>query len=79
MEAGLETKPHKNLLSRQQNADIILDMKRGNIFFLKVTEFKHLGTRVTNQILIHEKFKGEITKLILPTIQPSQTFNHIII
>jgi hypothetical protein len=54
-EVGLETKVEKTkymLLSRHQNADQNQDIKIANRLFENVSEFKYLGTTVTNQNLI---------------------------
>jgi hypothetical protein len=45
------------LVSRDQNADQIRDIKIGNRSFENVSQFKYLGTTVTNQNLILEEIK----------------------
>jgi hypothetical protein len=45
------------LLSRQQNVGQTRDMKIANRSFQNVSQFKCLGTTVTNQNLIQEKIK----------------------
>jgi hypothetical protein len=54
------------LLSRHQNADQSWDIKIANISFENVSQFKYLGTTVTNQNLIEEEIKK---RLSLGTIQ----------
>jgi hypothetical protein len=46
------------LLSRQQTVDQNRDMKIANRSFQNVSQFKCLGTTVTNQNLIQEEIKG---------------------
>jgi hypothetical protein len=45
------------LLSRQQNVGQNRDMKIANISFENVSQFKYLGTTVTNQNLIQEEIE----------------------
>jgi hypothetical protein len=59
-EVGLETNLEKTkymLLSHHQNVDRNRDIKIANISFENETEFKYLGTTVTNQNLIQEEIK----------------------
>jgi hypothetical protein len=54
-EAGIEVNTEKTkhmLLSRHQNAGQNPDVKTANRCFENVTEYKYLGTTVTNQNLI---------------------------
>jgi hypothetical protein len=56
-EVGLEVNAGKTeyrLLSRHQNAGQNHDIKIANRCFEKVTQFRYLGTAVTNQYLINE-------------------------
>jgi hypothetical protein len=58
MEVGLEVSVEKTkymLVTRDQNAGQILDIKIGNRSFENVSQFKYLGTTVTNQNLIQEE------------------------
>jgi hypothetical protein len=48
------------LLSRHQNAGRNLDIKIGNGSFGNVSQFKYLGTTVTNPNLIHEGIKRRL-------------------
>jgi hypothetical protein len=48
------------LLSRQQNVGQNRDMKIANKSFENVSQFKYLGTTVTNQNLIQEEIKGRL-------------------
>jgi hypothetical protein len=48
------------LLSRHQNAEQIHDIKRLNISFENVAEFKYMGTAVTNQNSIQEEIKWRL-------------------
>jgi hypothetical protein len=60
---GLEINVEKTKytsLSRHQNVGQILDIKIGNRSFENVSEFKYLGTTVTNQNLIQEKLKRRL-------------------
>jgi hypothetical protein len=45
------------LVSRDQNAGQNWEIKIGNRSFENVTQFKYLGTTVTNQNLIQEEIK----------------------
>jgi hypothetical protein len=59
-EVGLEVNVEKTkyiMVSRDQNADQNRDIKIGNRSFENVSQFKYLGTTVTNQNLIHEEIK----------------------
>jgi hypothetical protein len=60
-EVGLEENIEKTkyiLVSRDQNADQIREIKIGNRSFENVSQFKYLGTTVTNQNLTEEEIKG---------------------
>jgi hypothetical protein len=48
------------LVSRDQNAGQNRGIKIGNISFENVSQFKHLGTTVTNKSLIPEKIKRRL-------------------
>jgi hypothetical protein len=48
------------LLSRQQNVDQNRDMKIADRLFENVSQFKYLGTTVTNQNLIQEDIKRRL-------------------
>jgi hypothetical protein len=48
------------LLSLHQNVDQIRDIKIANRLFENVTQFKYLGTTVTNPNLIPEEIKGRL-------------------
>jgi hypothetical protein len=48
------------LLSRHQNVGQNRDIKIANRSFENVSQFKYLGTTVTNQNLIQEEIKEEI-------------------
>jgi hypothetical protein len=48
------------LVSRDQNADQNWDIKIGNRSFENVSQFKYLGTTVTNQNLIQEEIKSRM-------------------
>jgi hypothetical protein len=57
-EAGLEVNTEKTkymLLSRHQNGEQTHDMKKGNRCFENVTQFRYLGTTITNSNLIQEE------------------------
>jgi hypothetical protein len=56
-EAALElnVKKTKYMLLTHQNADQNRDIKIGNRSFENVSQFKYLGTTVTNQNLIQEE------------------------
>jgi hypothetical protein len=59
-EVGLEVNVEKTkymLVSRGQNAGQNREIKIGNRSFETVSQFKYLGTRVTNQNLIQEEIK----------------------
>jgi hypothetical protein len=60
---GLEVNVEKSqymLVSRDQNADQIRDIEIGNRSFENVSQFKYLGTTVTNQNLIQEEIKRRL-------------------
>jgi hypothetical protein len=62
-EVGLEINVEKikyMLLSRQQNAGQNRDIKRANRSYENVSQFKYLGTTVTNQNLIQEEIKRRL-------------------
>jgi hypothetical protein len=46
--------------SRHQNADQNQDIKIANRYFENVSQFKYLGTTVTNQNLIQEEIKKRL-------------------
>jgi hypothetical protein len=48
------------LVSLDQNAGQNREIKRGNRSFENVSQFKYLGTTVTNQNLIQEEVKGKL-------------------
>jgi hypothetical protein len=48
------------LLSRHQNVGQNRDIKIANRSFENVSQFKYLGTIVTNQNLIHEEIKRRL-------------------
>jgi hypothetical protein len=48
------------LLSRQQNVGQYQDIKIANRLFENVSQFKYLGTTVTNQNLIQEEIKRRL-------------------
>jgi virulence-associated protein VapD len=54
------------LLSRHQNAGQNRDMEIANRSFENVSQIKYLGTRVTNQNLIHEEIKKRCLLNLLP-------------
>jgi hypothetical protein len=59
-EVGLEVNVEKTkymLVSRDQNAGQNKEIKIGNRSFENVSQFKYLGTTVTNQNLIQEEIK----------------------
>jgi hypothetical protein len=75
-EVGLETNAEKTkymLLSCQQNAGQNRDTKIGNRSSENVSQFKYLGTTVTNQNLIQEEIKRRFNSVMLATIW-SRTF-----
>jgi hypothetical protein len=47
------------LLSRSQNAGQNPDVNIANTLFENVSQFKYLGTIVTNKNLIHRKLRGD--------------------
>jgi hypothetical protein len=49
------------LLSRQQNVGQIRDIRVANRSFDNVSQFKYLGTAVTNQNLIQEEIKKRLS------------------
>jgi hypothetical protein len=62
-EVGLEINVEKTkymFLSRHQNVDRNRDRKTGNRSFENASQFKYLGTTVTNQNLIEEKIKRRL-------------------
>jgi hypothetical protein len=62
-EVGLEINVEKTkymLLSRQQNAGQNRDIEIANRWFENVSQFKYLGTTVTNQNLIQEEIKRRL-------------------
>jgi hypothetical protein len=62
-EVGLEVKVEKTkymLVSRDQNAGRNREIKIGNKSFENVSQFKYLGTTVTNQNLIQEEIKRRL-------------------
>jgi hypothetical protein len=63
-EVGLEINVEKTkymLLSRHQNAGQNQDIEIANRSFENVSQFKHLGTTVTNQNLIQEEIKRRLS------------------
>jgi hypothetical protein len=76
MEVGLEINVEKTkymLLSRQQNVGQNPDIKIANRSFENVSQFKYLGTTVTNQNMIQEEINRRFISAMLATIQ-SRTF-----
>jgi hypothetical protein len=62
-EAGLEINVEKTkymLLSHHHNVGQNRDIKIANRLFENVSQFKYLGTAVTNQILIQEEIKRRL-------------------
>jgi hypothetical protein len=62
-EVGLEGNVEKTkcmLVSRDQNAGQNREIKIGNRSFQNVSQFKYLGTTVTNQNLIQEEIKRRL-------------------
>jgi hypothetical protein len=62
-EVGLEVNVEKTkymLVSRDQNAGQNLEIKIGNRSFENMSQFKYLGTTVTNQNLIQEEIKRRL-------------------
>jgi hypothetical protein len=62
-EVGLEVNAEKTkymLVSRDQNAGQNREIKIGKRSFENVSQFKYLGTTVTNQNLLQEKIKGRL-------------------
>jgi hypothetical protein len=62
-EVGLKVNVEKTkymLVSREQNAGQIQDIKIGNRSFENVSQFKYYGMTVTNQNLIHEDIKRRL-------------------
>jgi hypothetical protein len=62
-EVGLEINKEETkylLLSRHQNIDQYRDIKITNRSFGNLSQFKYLGTTVTNQNLIQEKIKRRL-------------------
>jgi hypothetical protein len=69
---GLEINVEKTkyiLLSYRENAGQIRDIKIANRSFENVSEFKYLGTTVTNQNLIQEEIKRRLSSVMSATIQ----------
>jgi hypothetical protein len=63
VEIGLEVNVEKTkymLVYRDQKAGQIRDIKTGNRLFENVSQFKYLGTTVTNQNLIQEEIKRRL-------------------
>jgi hypothetical protein len=61
------------LLSRHQNVGQIHDINIANGFFENVTQFRYLGTTITNQNLIQEEIRRDWIRVMLAVIQ-SGTF-----
>jgi hypothetical protein len=62
-QVGLEIKSKKTkymLLARHQNVDQNQEIKIANTSFENVSQFKYLGTRVTNQNMIQEEIKRRL-------------------
>jgi hypothetical protein len=62
-EVGLEVNVEKTkymLVSRDQNAGQTREIKIGNRSFENVSQFRYLGTTVTNQNLIQEEIKRRL-------------------
>ena len=62
-EIGLEVNAHKTkymIVSRDQNAGRIHNMKIDNSSIERAEEFKYLGTTLTNQNSIHEEIKSRL-------------------
>jgi ribosomal protein S2 len=77
-EVGLEVKAERNkymLLPRHQNAGRNYEdyIKIANRCFENVSQFRYLGTTITNQNLIQEEIRGYRIQVMLATIQ-SRTF-----
>jgi hypothetical protein len=73
-QVGLEIDAQKTmyiLLSRQQNAGQNRNIKIANRSFENVSQFKYLGTTVTNQDFIQEEIKRRLVLVMLPTIPSS--------
>jgi hypothetical protein len=71
-EVGLEVNVEKTkyiLVSRDQNVDQNQDINTANRSFENVSQFKYLGTTVTNQNLIHEEIKRRLTLVMRSTIR----------
>jgi hypothetical protein len=67
MEAGLEVNTEKTkymLMSCHQNAGKNHEIKIANRSFANATQFKHLGTTVTDQNLILEEIKRRLNSSI---------------
>jgi hypothetical protein len=56
------------LLSRHQNAEQNHDIKIGNRCFENVTQFRYLGTTISNQNLIQEEINPLKTEFLPNTI-----------
>jgi hypothetical protein len=75
-EVGLEINVEETkymLLSRHQNVRQNRDITIANRSFEKVSQFKYLGTAVTNQILCRQKLREDLILVMLATI-PSRNF-----
>jgi hypothetical protein len=75
-EVGLEVNVEKTknmLVSRDQNAGQHREIKIGNKSLENVSQFKYLGTIVTNQNLIQEEIKRRLKSGNVSTIR-SRTF-----
>jgi hypothetical protein len=62
-EVGLEVKVEKSkymLVSRDQSAGQTREIKIGNRSFENVSQFKYLGTTVTNQNYMHQEIKRRL-------------------
>jgi hypothetical protein len=71
-EVGLEINVEKTkymLLSRQQNERQNRDINIANRSFETVSQFKYLGTTITNQNLIQGEIKRRLIPVMLPTVQ----------
>jgi hypothetical protein len=69
---GLEVNAEKSrymLLSRHQDSGKNRSIEIANRSFKNVSQFKYLGTTVTNKILIHEKIKRRPIQTMLAIIR----------
>jgi hypothetical protein len=85
-EVGLEINVEKTkymLLSRHQNIGQNRDIKISSRSFENMSQFKYLGTTVTNQNFIQEKMKRRLNSVnacyhsvqkLLPSLLPSKNF-----